>query len=411
MRNSSPEGCRAGAVSPKSAVTIGAGVSFSELTDFSEVNNLTIPSGGDLSVGAAGGYPQAGGHGILSNVHGLAADRVLQYEVVTPRGDHLLANECQNTDLFFALRGGGGGTFGVVLKMTTLVFPAAPINAVFAAFNSSVPGHRLDFVRFVTDISLGLANQGWGTYIIPAAGILLANPILTPAEANASMNALRTFVTSNLTGSFTMTVEPNYKTFFNNYIGALIHVPVGIPLTISSRLIPAENFKTESGRTSLADALDKVVDEVDIAIAFATTPFLHGDKNQTSVSPAWYQSLWHVALGNTWNFNTSESDVAKKYSDLTAAADPFRQLAPTSGAYQNEADVYEPNHEGCILLGSTLSASALNQEEIVESYDIGADKELTGIKPVTRNIYWIAGSVVSAFGWLGANNSRYKCYI
>jgi hypothetical protein len=58
----------------------------------------------------------------------------------------------------------------------------------------------------------------------PAAGIILANPILTPVEANISMTALRQFIVSNLTGGFTMTVEPNYKTFFDNYIGALIHI-------------------------------------------------------------------------------------------------------------------------------------------------------------------------------------------
>ena len=51
----------------------------------------------------------------------------LEFEVVTPMGDHLFANACQNTDLFFALRGGGGGTFGVVLSITTKVLPAMNI--------------------------------------------------------------------------------------------------------------------------------------------------------------------------------------------------------------------------------------------------------------------------------------------
>src|ERR1700761_1982220 len=45
----------------------------------------------------------------------------LEFEVVTPMGDHLFANQCQNSDLFFALRGGGGGTFGVVLESTQRV--------------------------------------------------------------------------------------------------------------------------------------------------------------------------------------------------------------------------------------------------------------------------------------------------
>lgn len=49
----------------------------------------------------------------------------LEFEIVTPNGQHLIANECQNSDLFFALRGGGAGTFGVVLKATEIAYPQA----------------------------------------------------------------------------------------------------------------------------------------------------------------------------------------------------------------------------------------------------------------------------------------------
>lgn len=55
----------------------------------------------------------------LSNIFGLAVDRVLEYEIIVPAGDLLVANDCRNTDLFFALRGGGDETFGVVMQVTT----------------------------------------------------------------------------------------------------------------------------------------------------------------------------------------------------------------------------------------------------------------------------------------------------
>lgn len=50
----------------------------------------------------------------------------LQYKVVTPDGVLRTANACQNEDLFFALRGGGGGTFGVVLEASMLVSEEEP---------------------------------------------------------------------------------------------------------------------------------------------------------------------------------------------------------------------------------------------------------------------------------------------
>lgn len=50
-------------------------------------------------------------------------DRVLQFKIVTADGKYRTVNKCQNSDLFFALRGGGGGTFGVVLESTFLASP------------------------------------------------------------------------------------------------------------------------------------------------------------------------------------------------------------------------------------------------------------------------------------------------
>lgn len=66
---------------------------------------------------------QGGGHSALSPSLGLGVDRVLEFKIVTADGVLRTANQCQNTDLFFALRGGGGGTFGVVLESTFVVSP------------------------------------------------------------------------------------------------------------------------------------------------------------------------------------------------------------------------------------------------------------------------------------------------
>lgn len=52
-----------------------------------------------------GGYLTGGGHGLLGPRYGMAADQVLEFEVVTPKGEIVTANECQNQDLFWALRG------------------------------------------------------------------------------------------------------------------------------------------------------------------------------------------------------------------------------------------------------------------------------------------------------------------
>jgi FAD/FMN-containing dehydrogenase len=75
-----------------------------ELNSRAHLFNLTIVSGGAETVGI-GGFLTGGGHSALSSTFGMAADQVLETEVVTPSGEILIINECQNSDLFWAFRG------------------------------------------------------------------------------------------------------------------------------------------------------------------------------------------------------------------------------------------------------------------------------------------------------------------
>ncbi|KAJ7582378.1 FAD-binding domain-containing protein [Mycena floridula] len=371
----------------RNAVALGAGVQFTDLLTFAEENKVTIPTGGCPSVGAAGGYPQGGGHS--SSIHAyfiLSQWKKLEYEVVTPEGQHIIANECSHPDLFFALSGGGGGTFGVVLKVTTLVFPKMLINAVVASYDDSNKTNRLHFLQFMTNHAVEMAQQGWGSYIL-GNNVVLANPTLTPTAANASMIALRKFITG-IGGSFTATVEPSYTTFFNKYIGVTT-VFEGTPTTLSSRLIPVENFKTSAQRDALSSTLDGFLDKFENVWLFGVTPFFYGENNKTSVTPAWRNSIWHAILISHWNFNSSVSEVSSIYSDLTAGADVLRAMTPGSGAYQNEADVYEPDHEASFWGDNYPRLLAIKKK-----YD--PDHLL---------------DVWHGVGWRGAQDSRYQCYI
>jgi FAD/FMN-containing dehydrogenase len=87
-----------------SAVTVGGGMQMWDLYSALGPLNQTVVGGGAKTV-SVGGYVTGGGHSLLSARFGLAADQVLEMEVVTPKGDVVVANECQNKDLFWAMRG------------------------------------------------------------------------------------------------------------------------------------------------------------------------------------------------------------------------------------------------------------------------------------------------------------------
>lgn len=98
---------------------------------------LAVVGGECPTVGIAGGYSQGGGHSALSSKYGLAADQVLEWEVVDGSGEVLTANRQENPDLFWALSGGGGGTYGVVVSMTSKAHADMPVSGANLTFTNA----------------------------------------------------------------------------------------------------------------------------------------------------------------------------------------------------------------------------------------------------------------------------------
>lgn len=99
-----PTGCRAVIDGP--ALSIGAGSQWGEIYAAVKAKDPSLGVvGGAYNSVSAGGYLSNGGHGALSAKYGLGADMVLQIELVTAEGEIITANECQNEDYFWAMRG------------------------------------------------------------------------------------------------------------------------------------------------------------------------------------------------------------------------------------------------------------------------------------------------------------------
>lgn len=118
------------------AIKIGAGVQGFEANAAAYQQGLQVVSGECPTVGLAGGYTQGGGHSALSSRHGMAADQALEYEVVVASGETIIASRHENSDLYWALSGGGGGTYGVVLSLTAKAHPDVPTSGANLTFTS-----------------------------------------------------------------------------------------------------------------------------------------------------------------------------------------------------------------------------------------------------------------------------------
>jgi len=156
----------AGHAVPEPAISLGAGVRWLEAYQALAECGRYVQGGGCTTVGAAGGFTQGGGFGSFSRRFGTAASNVLEAEVVTAAGEIVVANENLHPDLFWALRGGGGGTFGVVSRVTMRTF-AMPrvIGRVTGRISARGDEEFRHLLRVLVGLLPELCDGHWGEHI------------------------------------------------------------------------------------------------------------------------------------------------------------------------------------------------------------------------------------------------------
>jgi FAD/FMN-containing dehydrogenase len=184
-----PLGCEAQA-QPTRAVTVGAGAMWSHVYDaVTTRGGGYVQGGGCMSVGVAG-LVQSGGFGSFSKAFGLASASLLQAEVVTADGAVRICNDCTHPDLFWALKGGGGGSFGVVTRLTLKVHE---LPETFGAVNFTVRAASDAAYRKLVALAIdlyasSLMNPHWGEQIRLRGHVLQVAMVfqgLARAEASA----------------------------------------------------------------------------------------------------------------------------------------------------------------------------------------------------------------------------------
>ena len=159
-------GC-AGRMAPTPAVSLGAGCMWADAYAAVTTRGARyVQGGGCTSVGVAG-LVQSGGFGSFSKAFGNAAAGLIEAEVVTADGRVRVVNACQDPDLLWALKGGGGGTFGVVTRLTlrTHVLPDYAGSAWGTIRAKSDTTFRALIARFVAHYAERLANPHWGEQV------------------------------------------------------------------------------------------------------------------------------------------------------------------------------------------------------------------------------------------------------
>jgi FAD/FMN-containing dehydrogenase len=123
--------------------TVGSGVRLGALYDALAEYGRTIPAGCGPSVGIAG-LTLGGGIGVLGRKYGLTCDHLLGAQIVLADGRIVECDEHRHGDLFWALRGAGGGNFGIVTSFVFRTVPAPPMTVFHLAWSFD---HAVDLVQ------------------------------------------------------------------------------------------------------------------------------------------------------------------------------------------------------------------------------------------------------------------------
>ncbi len=185
-----PQGC-GGRRAAQAAVSVQTGARW--LPVYNAVTTRAgryVQGGGCATVGVAG-LVTGGGFGSFSKHYGMAAAGLLEAEVVTADGAVRIANACTNADLFWALKGAGGGSFGVVTRLTLRLreipeFFGGVLGTIQATSEAAFRRLIARFTEFYAD---ALLNPRWGetVYFRPDNALVLGMVFhgLTQAQAIA----------------------------------------------------------------------------------------------------------------------------------------------------------------------------------------------------------------------------------
>ncbi|KUJ17541.1 FAD-binding domain-containing protein [Mollisia scopiformis] len=328
------------------AFKAGSGVQAWEIYEAAEKEGVTVVGGEGRTVGVMGGYILGGGHSPLSSIYGIAADSILSLNLVLASGEFVTASPTSNPTLFWALRGGGGSTFGVVTSVTIKAYPPLPVTTFSLAFPPNIT--TTDFWNGVRSyLTFFPSFTAAGTYgyffIFPSSPDSTPTFLLSPFFApNLSIPQTQSLLTPSLPFPLPITYT-HHATYLPAWTASFPQEPVSRSSGyFGSRLFPCSNFLSPNSTLFNAtfSAIKTSVEAGYSLISFQIRGAVHPSNDPDSaVNPAWREAAMHSIQTNVWN---ATGDIAalevEARQSLNGRMEEWKAVTPGSGAYLGESD-------------------------------------------------------------------------
>ena len=173
-------------------VTVEAGALWTDVYDAVTTRGGRYVQGGGCATVGVAGLIQSGGFGSFSKRYGAAAGSLLEAQIVTADGVLRTVNSSSDPELFWALKGGGGGSLGVVTQLTLQTHELPDVfGAVSATIKASSDGAFRRLLRRFVDFYAGqLFNPHWGESVSIGADNTLKISMVSQGLDLEAMNPL-----------------------------------------------------------------------------------------------------------------------------------------------------------------------------------------------------------------------------
>eukprot|EP01006_Ploeotia_vitrea_P009655 TRINITY_DN2345_c0_g1_i1.p1 TRINITY_DN2345_c0_g1~~TRINITY_DN2345_c0_g1_i1.p1 ORF type:complete len:514 (+),score=61.64 TRINITY_DN2345_c0_g1_i1:77-1618(+) len=364
---------------------IGGGAAWADAYTAADAAGFTIVGGGSGTVSAAGGWLQGGGLSALSRRLGLGVDNVLKFDVVLANGTVASADACQNTDLFWALRGGGGGTFAIVTAAYYRLHPREAVVRFTASWGAATDAATQSAKRKLMEFWLGVSpdlDNRWGGYWSGHHLYLIFQGSRSDAESTF-INSFTSWSTDTLTGDerASLTTETtDHASYFatirnpSSTVGVHVDTTGASPVDIAARLVPRSWVANNQ-----QSALSLLVNHTQ---TFPVSSYLLGGvinnvaTTDTAMHPAVRSAVWNII------------------TVIPAANEGVRSALPNTitGACYNHASQIEPQWQDAFW-GTNLQRlqqikAQVDPANVLNCYHcVGVNLLMLADMPITTNDY------------------------
>jgi len=304
----------------------------------------------------------------------MGADQILSLGIVTADGQFRNASTEENADLFWAVRGGGGGTFGIVTSMVVKAFPDEKTSVATFEFGGDTANITDDtfwkglssyFGSYKTLIDQGLFGT-WNIFSpqsinnqIPGQPIPVgASPRISIAPMLArgkTLPQLRAAVKPWLDDMAALGINvtatwAEFATYLPAFASNLPHTDTSLMpynMAYSSRLLPRANFDRAGRLNATVAAFRGLVEAGHNFNGYMFAPTLESGRpagGANAVLPAWRDAYSHTIVFVDWAANaTAAQQLAIRRRFATEGMKALRDATPGSGSYLSESDRLEPD--------------------------------------------------------------------